>query len=162
MKYSRKTRRTLHYSHDCHGLNLKCTSDFYLNVWFSNGYTAFIGSRNFVERDKPRKVSWGADIMAFLILAYWILNYFASLFRFDISYISSGHLSSTAPSTRHILVERSSFLKICLWRKYTLSSETRLDLIPGKYCLSCSVLWGFYKGTAPELMGLVPLAFQEG
>lgn len=86
----------------------------------------------------------------------------ASLFRFNISCVSSSHLSSTAPSTRHILVERSSLLKLCLWRKHTLSSEMRLDLIPGKSSLSYPVLWGFYKGTAPDLMGLVPLALQEG
>lgn len=75
MQNSRKTRRTLHYSHDCHGLNLQCTPGFYLNVWFSNGDTALIGYRTFVERDKPKKVGWGADIMASLTLAYWVLSY---------------------------------------------------------------------------------------
>lgn len=62
MQNSRKTRRTLPYSHECHGLNLQCTPDFYLNVWFSNGDTALTGSRSFVERDKPRKEGWEADI----------------------------------------------------------------------------------------------------
>lgn len=133
--------------HNCHGSNLLCIllpNRFLTFIWIfgPNGDTTLKDSRNFVGRDMPREVGLRSRIGAIvtsMIWAYWILNYDCFLFRLKITYVSSGHLSSSTPSARPILYERSSLLKMCVWRQHTFSSETRLWLIPEAAILSSTV-----------------------
>lgn len=110
--------------------------DFYLNVWSSNGDIVLKGSRNFVGRDKPRKVGLGVEWgwchglpdSCLLGIKLCLLHCLGLKFPVFPQVI----YQSTATSTRPIMDERSSLMRMCLWRQHTFSSEARLGLIPGK------------------------------